>query len=253
MNRRKTFTKTIDDNEDLFGLSGLDKYKGGSDEDSEEENLRKNIKSKEKEKHKGKDTSFSSTKGVGGRESEINIDKLLKRKEKIESSTTQPPLQGEDIKKILKILEELKDKNKTFENRIGDISKDMKKHENKVDSIVKSISEIKKNHKSHLQEEYIKDLQNYNKIRKIISDYKKIEENNKFYFLLTGNDQDYPGFISIDDVDKSKKILKISNITTLFHPNTFNKIKMLIEEEEDKDTKEKEDDKDTKEKEEDDE
>jgi len=129
----------------------------------------------------------------------------------------------------------------------------MKKHENKVDSIVKSISEIKKNHKSHLQEEYIKDLQNYNKIRKIISDYKKIEENNKFYFLLTGNDQDYPGFISIDDVDKSKKILKISNITTLFHPNTFNKIKMLIEEEEDKDTKEKEDDKDTKEKEEDDE
>jgi len=50
MNRRKTFTKTIDDNEDLFGLSGLDKYKGGSDEDSEEENLRK----KYQEQRKGK-------------------------------------------------------------------------------------------------------------------------------------------------------------------------------------------------------
>jgi len=247
---RKTRRKDEDDNEDFFRLSGVAKYKDVSANDSEDDDIIKNLNIKGKDKNTFKESGRESAKSkeinkknidsdsedddnffknikVKPKEKDKNINTILKRKEKIDTrATTQPDV---DIKKILKMLEEVKDKNKILENRLGDISKDMIKHENKVDSIVGAISELRK---PPLKEEHIKDLHNYNKIREMISDYIKIEE--KYYFLLTGNDQDSTAIISSDDVDKTKKIVKVSSIASLFKQTTSDIIQNIIIDEENK-------------------
>jgi len=114
----------------------------------------------------------------------------------------------------------------------------MEKQENKVNGIINSISEMKKN---VIKDEQLKELKNFSRIKQIISGYRKIED--KVYILLSGNDKDCPTFISIDDLDKDKKILRISTISALFQSNNFITINNMLEQEQEKESSSNEDEK----------